>query len=132
MLALPKPQSRCAPPGSHSASPARRILARACGEGGDGELSDFTCCGDGMTSYFSTLLSRDGTISFAATVSLVFLVFISAVADSASEIAKKHPRFEDYPVKEVFKGSTKAVDLTSHPNAKKFRTLLREGSKGPP
>src|SRR5207249_3061777 len=63
------------------------------------------------------------------TLALFFFGSSSVVTGGTSE---QPPRFEDYPVKEIFRGEPKAVDLNSHPNAKKFRTLLREGSTGPP
>jgi hypothetical protein len=48
-----------------------------------------------------------------------------AVGDSA-------PRFEDYSVAEHYKGPTAPVDLRSESQARRFRTVLREGApKGP-
>lgn len=39
------------------------------------------------------------------------------------------PQFDDYPVTEEFHGRAASVDLSSHPNARTFRTRLREGAK---
>lgn len=42
------------------------------------------------------------------------------------------PRFDDFPVVEEFHGKPARVDLSSHPNARTFRTRLRDGAeKGP-
>ncbi len=42
------------------------------------------------------------------------------------------PRFDDFPVVEEFRGKPARVDLSSHRNARTFRTRLREGAeKGP-
>ncbi|MEC4891419.1 MAG: hypothetical protein SAL07_03555 [Oscillatoria sp. PMC 1051.18] len=38
-------------------------------------------------------------------------------------------QFEDYPASEVFTGNPAAVDLNSHPQARRFRTALQEGIK---
>ena len=39
------------------------------------------------------------------------------------------PRFEDYPVSQLFKGKPAPVGLRTHPRANLFRTMLREGAK---
>jgi len=46
-------------------------------------------------------------------------------------VAQKHkpPRFEDYPTSARFQGKPAPVDLRSHPQARKFRTVLRDGVK---
>src|SRR5436305_1231053 len=44
----------------------------------------------------------------------------------------QHPMFSDYPVKEIFHGSSKPVDLKSHPKARQFRTVLHEASMEKP
>ena len=50
-----------------------------------------------------------------------------------SSAKREHlPRFEDFPVVQKFQGQPARVDLSSHPNARTFRTRLREGAqKGP-
>lgn len=42
---------------------------------------------------------------------------------------KDHPRFEDFLVVERFKGSPAHLNFRSHPEARKFRTMLRDGVK---
>lgn len=39
------------------------------------------------------------------------------------------PRFENFPATEEFRGQAASVDLSSHPDARTFRTRLREGAK---
>lgn len=53
---------------------------------------------------------------------LIWLVSVSiAISDS-----KKVPKFEDYPVNKVTTQRLKAVNLRSHPRARRYRTRLRE------
>ena len=55
-----------------------------------------------------------------------------AVAQSRrSRPAARAPRFEDYPVREVYKGAVADVRLDSR-RARMFRTRLREDSRGGP
>jgi hypothetical protein len=43
-----------------------------------------------------------------------------------------HPRFEDYNVPKSFKGRPARVNLSSHPLAKRFRSVLNQGeARGP-
>lgn len=42
------------------------------------------------------------------------------------------PRFEDFPVSVEFRSKPARVDLSSHPEARTFRTKLREGAKEGP
>ena len=45
---------------------------------------------------------------------------------------KAVPQFSDYPVKDIYRGKPAAVKLASHPLARTFRTVLRDGAeKGP-
>jgi hypothetical protein len=44
----------------------------------------------------------------------------------------KPPQFEDFPVSTVYKGPHAPVDLSSNPEARAYRTRLREGAKKPP
>ncbi len=47
--------------------------------------------------------------------------------DLEPEVASvRLPKFEDYPVTEIFTGKPADVDLASHPEARRFRTRLRE------
>lgn len=46
-----------------------------------------------------------------------------------SDIPKDAPKFEDYPVKSVFKGKITAPDVGSHPRSKRFRTAIRTKAK---
>lgn len=68
----------------------------------------------------------------AVIATIVLCVFI--VPSSASAQARKArpaPRFEDYPVREVYKGPVARVRLDSK-MARMFRTRLREDSRGGP
>ncbi|MEQ9550042.1 MAG: hypothetical protein RIM23_10530 [Coleofasciculus sp. G3-WIS-01] len=42
------------------------------------------------------------------------------------------PDFQDYPATDSFSGTPAPVDLTSHPQARRFRTVLRQGAKQGP
>jgi hypothetical protein len=52
-------------------------------------------------------------------------------AGSQARKARPAPRFEDYPVREVYKGPVARVRLESR-RARMFRTVLREDSRGGP
>jgi hypothetical protein len=52
-----------------------------------------------------------------------------ATSDSSKN---RYPHFENYPAIEQFRGQPASVDLSSHPNARTFRTRLREGAKKGP
>jgi len=47
----------------------------------------------------------------------------------SNSLKNTNPQFEDYPAVEEFRGKPALVDLSSHPNARTFRTRLREGAK---
>jgi hypothetical protein len=70
-------------------------------------------------------------------VAMILSLALAASAPSHSAQEKnnqseKVPRFSDYPVKDIYRGKPAAVNLTSHPLARTFRTVLREGAeKGP-
>jgi len=59
-------------------------------------------------------------------------VFLAAIACASITPAQKRPRFEDYPVRDRFTGRPAKVNLNSHPKARLFRTMLREGAKPGP
>jgi hypothetical protein len=60
---------------------------------------------------------------------LVFVISLSAVVSNAQT---KAPRFDDYRVVGRFSGKPARVDLRSHPQARMFRTMLRDiAKKGP-
>lgn len=42
------------------------------------------------------------------------------------------PQFENYPASEPFKGTIAPVDINSYPEARRYRTRLREGVKAGP
>lgn len=66
----------------------------------------------------------------AAWVILPLTVAVAAHAPDPSQ--RRLPRFEDYPVREVYRGRPAPVDLASAPGAQRFRTVLREGAaRGP-
>ena len=56
---------------------------------------------------------------------LVALILVSTQLMGADGI----PDFVQYQVKRVFKGAPAPVELGSHPNARRFRTMLREGAE---
>lgn len=37
------------------------------------------------------------------------------------------PRFEDYPVQEIYSGVPKKINFRNNPNARKYRTVLKDG-----
>jgi hypothetical protein len=49
--------------------------------------------------------------------------------DELLQSGQKLPKFQDFPVTEIFRGKPKTVDLTSHPKARMYRTRLRQGAK---
>ncbi len=54
---------------------------------------------------------------------------VAKSSKSSNSWRNGHPQFEDYPAPEEFRGQAASVDLSSHPNARTFRTRLREGTK---
>lgn len=60
----------------------------------------------------------------------VLLVFSHPLGRCASP--RHPPLFADYPINETFRGEPKPVDLQSHPEAREYRTRLREAVKGRP
>lgn len=46
---------------------------------------------------------------------------------SIVKLSDSAPRFEDYPVAEIYTGDIAPVNLNSHPDAMTFKTRLREG-----
>jgi len=57
-------------------------------------------------------------------VTLIFAYYVGA--------ADPPPRFQDFAVTNIFKGKPAAVDLSSHPEARKYRTQLRrQAAEGP-
>jgi len=72
-----------------------------------------------------------GTRTEMRTLFSIILVLIAANADALAGAAKS-PRYQDFAVTNVFKGKPAAVDLSSHPQARKYRTeLRRQAAKGP-
>jgi hypothetical protein len=59
---------------------------------------------------------------------LMFLV----IAGHCFAETNESPRFEDYPIDKVYQGKPKHVNLQSHPQANKWRTVLRGGAKEGP
>jgi hypothetical protein len=70
--------------------------------------------------------------SFAALALCVCAAATSALAAGAqAQKSRPAPRFEDYPVREIYKGPVASVRLDSR-KARMFRTRLREDSRGGP
>ena len=59
-------------------------------------------------------------------IQTIFLLVTCLVSISAQQ--KRVPRFEDYAVRESYKGKVARVKLSS-PAARMFRTMLRENAK---
>ena len=58
-----------------------------------------------------------------------------AVAVSLAELSaaqRSVPAFSRYKVHSVYRGPVAAVDLRSNPNARRFRTVLRQGARSGP
>ena len=63
-------------------------------------------------------------------VAAVLLIFSQSLLRGAS--TARRPQFTDYPVRETFHGQPKPVDLNSHPDAREYRTRLRQAATGKP
>src|SRR3954471_2777292 len=80
----------------------------------------------------ATLQARTVHAAFARFVGAAVLCFVLAASASAQQRAQgASPRFEDYPVREVYKGPVANVRLDSR-RARMFRTRLREDSRTGP
>jgi hypothetical protein len=64
-----------------------------------------------------------------SSVVLTLLLFAAYFGLGAAGPAAAEPRFEDYPAK-VYRGPVQAPDLSSHPDAKTYRTQLQNAAKG--
>ena len=79
-----------------------------------------------MTANFHTYLAP------ARFVGVALMCFVlTAPASAQGHAPSDAPRFEDYPVREVYKGAVADVRLDSR-RARMFRTRLREDSRGGP
>ena len=56
---------------------------------------------------------------------ILVCITLIALALGCSANADQSPRFEDFAVTNLFKGTTAVVDLSSHPEARHYRTELR-------
>ena len=56
----------------------------------------------------------------------LFLAVIIGLWPVGSFAQKRAPRFEDYPVKETFRGKPAPIDFHSNSSARTFRTMLGE------
>jgi hypothetical protein len=65
--------------------------------------------------------------------SLVSIILaLTAIVAGASAGDEQAPRYQDFAVTNVFKGKPAAVDLSSHPEARSYRTeLRRQAAEGP-
>lgn len=61
----------------------------------------------------------------------IFLDGICSAQDSFWN-KKRAPKFDDFHVSKIFSGKPVTVKLSSHPNARRFRTRLRSGAKEGP
>ena len=65
------------------------------------------------------------------TIIPIILVFTTIVVDALAESVTA-PRYEEFAVTNIFKGKSAAVDLSSHPQARSYRTeLKRQAAEGP-
>ncbi|EEF56997.1 hypothetical protein [Pedosphaera parvula] len=63
-------------------------------------------------------------------VYLIVVVIAAAVSSSAG--TDKSPRYQDFSVTNIFKGKPTTVDLSSHAQARRYRTQLRkQAAEGP-
>ncbi len=83
-------------------------------------------------------LGKSSGIILLITISIAFLAR-AVPAQTLGSLEQKSlmqkeipPRFEDFPVSKNFKGKPARVNLSSHPEARRFRTNLREGAKEEP
>lgn len=60
------------------------------------------------------------------------VVLAIALSGEAATNRRSPPRFEEYPVKSIFRGRARPVNLNSDPDAYRFRTRLRKGAIAPP
>ena len=74
---------------------------------------------------------RRHRVNNTRTILLIALVLFLLAAPLSGQNLKKGnlPQFEDHPVTQEFHGKPVPVDLSSHPNARTFRTRLKEGAK---
>jgi len=86
-----------------------------------------------VVSQLDSSLDRSAMVKLSSTVTFVLTTILvgSAVPQTVGG-APEPPRFEDYPVGRIFKRTPAPVDLRSHPQARSFRTRLREGAKHGP
>lgn len=71
------------------------------------------------------LRTKNWTYPFFPLALLAILILLSSICVAISN-SKNVPKFEDYPVKKVTTQRLKAVNLKSHPKARRYRTRLRE------
>ena len=77
-------------------------------------------------------------IQYVFQLSLLALLFNNNLIGKDLQVKKDGfspsniPTFESYPVTEAYKGKIAPVDLNSYPEARKYRTRLREGVKSGP
>jgi len=63
-------------------------------------------------------------------VVLTLLLFAACFVFGAAGPAAAAPRFEDFPAGQTYTGPVHAPDLSSHPDAKTYRTQLQNAAKG--
>jgi hypothetical protein len=83
----------------------------------------------------STPPSATESSTAQATVSAVNTVNSSKktlVSQSNTQPVSQAPAFKDYPAKKSFSGRPAPVNLASHPQARRFRTVLQQGAKQGP
>lgn len=67
-----------------------------------------------------------------SSVMLFILAVMIAFARETSAQGQSFPRFESYSISQRYTGRVARVNLRSHPDAKLFRTRLREAAKNKP
>jgi hypothetical protein len=72
---------------------------------------------------------RDGRIEGVGVKSFACLVVLTVFCLSAFPAEKPGPPFGDYPATNLFKGRPAKVDFKSHPQARMYRTQLRDQTK---
>jgi hypothetical protein len=60
------------------------------------------------------------------------ILALTTIVASAFAGGDKSPRYQDFSITNIFKGKPAAVDLSSHPQARTYRTQLRrQAAEGP-
>jgi hypothetical protein len=90
-----------------------------------------SCTHDGVNLALGEINNKKKRIQVKRSISTISLL-LAMLLSSLSHGETKAPTFEQYPSETIYKGKPAAVDLESAPDARRFRTVLREGAKKGP